>query len=168
LTRPRLKGQQSPWKWLDLDNKSLCVHSIYTPMATLPALWQICFVLFGSQMMVMHPLCVYKSLKASSLSLVPSRSSPVPVLHLQRTGSSQSIFPFYFFPNSLGWSYVFSLRSPSFLSRCSPSRSLPPYSSSLQYPPLMLMLASILLSASKGRWYEAMFSVLPPTLHVAL
>ena len=70
-------------------------------------------------------------------------SSPVPALHLQRTGSS------------------------IVLTRCSPSRSLLRYSSLLRYPPLMLMLASILPSVSKGRWYEATFSVPPPTLPAA-
>ena len=58
----------------------------------------------------------YDTSSSSSIS-TPSqlpRSSPVPVLHRQRTGSSQSIFPFYSFPDSLGWSYIFSFRSQCF------------------------------------------------------
>jgi hypothetical protein len=57
-------------------------------------------------------------IKASSLPFQQPRSSPVPVLHPSSEDRFLAVHlssrPYYFFPNSLGWSYVFSFRSLSF------------------------------------------------------
>ena len=78
-----------------------------------------------------------------------SRSSPVPVLHLQRTGAS--VYLSLLLLSRLTWLILHvHIPFPIVLTICSPSHSLLPYSSLLPYPPLMLRLASILPSASRA------------------
>jgi hypothetical protein len=99
----------------DHDNKSL-VHFIYTCMATTSrplVLWQI-IALFC--LVLKRWVCTFCAcIKVSSLKPRPTTA----LIPSSGLASSEDRFlafylSCYFFPHSLGWSYVFSFRSLSF------------------------------------------------------
>src|SRR5712672_1946885 len=116
--------------------KSRFVHSIYTCMATTGPLGRfvlcgrICFVLFGHKTMVLHILCVYKSLRPTL--------STTPFIPTSGLSSSEDRFLAVHLSSRLLLSrftwLVLRVLIPFtiILSRCFPSHSLLPYTSLLR------------------------------------
>ncbi len=117
--------------------------------------------------MKLHLLCVYKSLKPQmcTLSTTPVRSC----IFRGQVPRNLSFYLTLLLLSRFTWLVLRVLIPfPIVLSRCSPTRSLLRYSSLLRYPPLMPMLALLLLSVSMDSYHETTFSALPLTLPVAM
>ena len=110
--------QQSPWKWLDHDNKSLCSFYLYLhgDVWPLTILWQIAlFCLVPKRWVCTFRACIKaSSLKPRIYTLATTALIPSSGLVSSEDRFLTVYLSCYFFPYSLGWSYVLSLHSLPF------------------------------------------------------